>query len=71
MFNPLFDNNNPQAQQQSAPFQIAVPGMQQAVGFGDAIAGLFSSVGVQPCTPCEARKTAMNARVQFVPWSWQ
>lgn len=36
-------------------------------GLGDAIAAATKAVGITPCTPCEARRRALN---QAVPRFW-
>lgn len=51
--------------QYQASFQSRLP-------LGDAVARMTKAVGIQPCTPCQARQKAMNRfgdRVaSYLPW---
>ena len=50
----------------SRPVRIHVPvDMRHDVGLGDAVKRLTSSVGIQPCAPCQQRAEAMNRYVAF------
>ncbi len=40
--------------------QHPVP-VRQAMGLGDVVAAATKAVGIQPCSPCEARRRQMNA----------
>jgi hypothetical protein len=42
-----------------AQHQPAVPA-QTHLGAGDLIAKFTGALGIKPCTPCEARKRALN-----------
>jgi hypothetical protein len=48
-------------------FSIPVPGLRQAVGFGDVIARATRAVGIQPCGGCKARQQWLNQRLQLRP----
>jgi len=37
-------------------------------GAGDVIAGITNRLGIKPCTPCEARKQALN---KMLPRVWR
>ena len=54
--------------EQRGPVRIPVPWLRQETGSGDVVRGVARAVGVKPCTPCEARRKAMNQRVVFSPW---
>lgn len=50
------------------PRDIRVPFLGRPVGAGDAVRSVTEAAGVQPCSPCEQRRKALNARFRFVPW---
>ena len=56
------DTSNPRG-----PFSIPVPFLRRQIGGGDVVAGMTNALGIQPCTPCEARRRKMNALFQLVP----
>lgn len=51
--------NNPpnESEIDRKPFRIRLPGMvsEEAVGLGDAIKRVTSSIGIKPCGGCERR----------------
>ena len=50
----------------SRPVRIHVPvEMRHDVGLGDAVKRLTSSVGIQPCGPCQQHAAAMNHYLTF------
>lgn len=49
------------------PLRIPLPGLTREVGAGDAVRAGTRAMGVEPCTPCERRRQALNRRVVFVP----
>lgn len=40
------------------------------LGAGDVVARLTGALGIEHCTPCEARRAALNARLPRV-WPWR
>lgn len=63
-------NDQPQfpPQRPGRPIVIPIPGLHREVGAGDVVKEITQAAGVKPCTPCEQRRRALNARVQFGPW---
>jgi hypothetical protein len=47
--------------------EIKVPFLKEPVGAGDMVKAATSSIGIQPCTPCEERRRRMNAALRFIP----
>jgi hypothetical protein len=48
------------------PVRVRVPFLRKPRGAGDVVAGFTGLVGVEPCEPCQRRKTWLNQRLQFV-----
>lgn len=68
LFDGLDGGPNPEKVPNPASgFYVPLPGLAAPMGLGDMIGNALAVVGVQPCTPCEARKQALN-RLQFGPW---
>lgn len=51
------------------PLTISLPGLRQAVGFGDVIARATRAVGIQPCGGCKQRQAWLNQRIVLKPRS--
>lgn len=41
---------------------------RQTMGLGDVVAAATKAVGIQPCTPCQARQAALN---RLLPRVWR
>jgi hypothetical protein len=52
----------------SQSMSVPVPFMHEELGLGEALKGLFSWIGVQPCGGCQKRAEALDGAVRFVPW---
>ena len=51
------------------PVRIPVPGLTREIGAGDVVREATHAMGVEPCSPCERRRRALNRRIVFAPWS--
>ena len=60
--------NQQAEEQQSQPVNIRVPFLHEPLGLGDAVANVTQALGIQPCTPCQQRKEALNRRFQLNPY---
>ena len=49
------------------PHQVRLPGflIEEEIGLGDVIKRATSAVGIQPCSGCERRATALNRWLVF------
>ena len=49
------------------PIRIQVPGVRRAVGLGQAVKRVTTSLGIRPCGGCHRRASALDRFVVLVP----
>lgn len=47
------------------PVRIPIPGVQQSVGLGDAIARMTHALGIRQCEACKRRQEWLNHRIRL------
>lgn len=52
---------------QAKPRVVRLPGflIEEEIGLGDAIKRVTYAIGIQPCSGCEKRATALNRWIKF------
>jgi hypothetical protein len=64
----FMQQGQPEHDETPQPVNIRVPFLHEPLGLGDAVANVTQALGIQPCTPCQQRKEALNRRFQLNPY---